>query len=872
MSLKNTSYLVAMSLFISACSLMAGSAIAQDVQVRSEVVVSGSTAADDSVDAVIVPDLLDEIPGVAYTDWVPPEGDRDFQTIDFLPKGGLLVRNGLVYSEFLTNGTQKISDAFPINCTKLRFDSPKGQSLQDTFLSDCSASLVRNDNTMRICGSVKGQGLKCIAYDLNNPGGDCAVTPLPMTIAEAEARTCEAVRTTAEPPPQLTDAFSDDSDFVELRWLDGEPRILIAGDRKSIFAIRPASSPIVTLDSEDTVETIATFGGGLKVNAFTTLKESLIVAFESGELRKFNLMTGVDGPFYQHPLPLCGDRKTPQGFALRSSPDEEFVLALNRACGTVTVLDSLGDVVDTDGDTLENPFVLSNSSPNPPGDFLGEGVVARAGESGTFLDCIVGLTCQLGQVEGQVTQSNTTVVQQDTFDPAYRIFQSIIKDCRWTLTRPCPIVNCLQADTYTATAPDGREASCPPQEEQILNLTELTLRADSSGALAALLPDPPPVVTIPAYLRGDYDFPGAGVFAGDRVLNDYEFYSLWAVSEVLITDVFDLIIDVDLHRFDLDGNIISDDPSDVVLPAGATESERLLEVEDRSNAVIHNRDTYNTVPRFPDDVAPDRKSGVLIDADTGSKSAGGYQWSAITYGLQTYYDSAAGYLGLAKQQLWELQAHKDEFLCSPFVDPDGSLVGPVLSDIPCDLLQSELGQLKAKTLVCHAALLKPQQGSSRENCSALSTKINNALETVNDPVLIPPPIDVALITPNYLGEWESRLQAYRFTTEEWLLPVTPTGGIPAPAADILQPADGSSFLTTGTIIFEAVAEDQSPVVIDVTDSIEWTSNRDGILPTTGGGPFSFTLSEGVHIITARAFDAGDNPGSASVVVSVAPAP
>ena len=886
MSLKSTSHLVATSLFISACLLMAGSAIAQDVQVRSEVVVSGSTAADDSVDGVIVPDLLDEIPGVAYTDWVSPDVDRDFQTIDFLPKGGLLVRDGLFYMEFLANGMQKISDAFPINCTKLRFDSPKGQGLQDTFLSDCSASLVRNDNTMRICGSVKGQGLKCIAYDLDSPG--CPEPPMDMTAEVAEARTCGvAVRTTAEPPPQLTDAVSDDSDFVELRWTDGEPRILIAGDRKSIFAIRPASRPI-TIDSEDTVETIATFGGGLKVNAFTTLKESLIVAFESGELRKFNLMTGVDEPFYQHPL--CGDRKTPQGFALRSGPNEEFVLALNRACGTVTVLDLLGNVVDTDGDMLENPFVLSNSSPNPPGDFLGEGVVARAGESGTFLDCIPGLTCQLGQVEGQVTQSNTTVVQQDTFDPGYRIFQSYLSDCRFSLVRPCPIVNCPQADDevfYSVPRTESermeQEELCPPQEEQVLNLTELTLRAETSGDLAALLPDPPPVVTIPAYLRGDESYPRLG---GGRESNNYEFYSLWAVSEVLITDVFDLVIDVDLHRLDEDGNTISDDPSDVVLPPDAGELERLVEVADRSNAVIHNRDTYNTVPRIfkdPENLAaglnPTRKGGVLIDADTGSKRAGGYQWSAVTYGLQTYYDRAAKYLELAKQQLWELQAHKDEFLCSPFVDPEDpmNLVGPVLGEIPCDLLQSQVDQFKAKTFVCHAALLKPQQGSSRENCNALFTKIDNALAAVNDPVTIPPPTDVALITPNYLGEWESRLQAYRFTTEEWLLPVTPTGGIPAPATDILQPADGSSFLAGDTITFEALAEDQSPVVIDVTNSIEWTSNRDGPLrTTTGGGPFSLTtLSEGVHIITARAFDEDDgpgmpsNPGSASVVISVA---
>lgn len=797
MNLKSISRLVGTSLFVSACLLVAGPAVSQNVQVRSEAVVSGSDAQNDSRDAVIVPDLEDEIDDLAYAYWVAPADDRDFQTIDFLPKGGLLVRDGLIYREFLSNGDERISNAFPIDCTKLRFDSPKGQGFQDTFLSNCSASLVRNDNTMRMCGSVKGQGLKCIAYDLDNPGCDQQQDP--------EDRTCEAVRTTAEPPPQLTDAISDESDFVELRWDDEDPRILIAGDRKSIFAIKPASRPI-TLDSEDNIETIATFNGR-KINAFTTLRENLIVAFEDGELRSFNIGTGADEFFYQHTV--VGGNKTPQGFALRSDPDETVVLALNKAAGTVTVLDVDGNILDTSGDPGGVPFVFNNSNPTAVDpDFLGEGVVVRAGESGTFADCEVGETCQLGQQDEQVTQSNTTIVEQGTFDPGYRIFQSFIEDCRWSGNRPCPIVNCPAAalptaapapdnppgvdwvpaldpanmacerDTIPGGDPDLTTTGIP--EEQVLNLTKATLDAESAGALAALLPDPPPVVTIPAYLRGDESYPRLG---GGREFNDYEyeFYSLWAVSEVLIADVFDLVIDVDRHRVDENGNVISDDPSDVVLPPEADAATRLEEVADRSNAVIHNRDTYNTVPRgFPEDVGSDRKSGVLIDASTGSKGAKGFQWSAVTYGLQTYYDSAAGYLELAKQQLWELQAHKDEFLCSPFQDPDGNLVGPTLGTGDCTLVQGKLDQVKDKSDVCHEALLQPQQGASRENCSALFTKLDNLLATLETQITPPALTNIALIKPNYLGEFKSRVLAYRFTTEEWLLPVTPNGGIAVP--------------------------------------------------------------------------------------------
>ena len=102
--------------------------------------------------------------------------------------------------------------------------------------------------------------------------------------------------------------------------------------------------------------------------------------------------------------------------------------------------------------------------------------------------------------------------------------------------------------------------------------------------------------------------------------------------------------------------------------------------------------------------------------------------------------------------------------------------------------------------------------------------------------------------------------------------VTPNGGISAPAVDLLQPADGSSFLATDTITFEAVAEDLFPALVDVTASIELESNRDGALGT-GGGPISTSLSEGVHIITARGFEPDDNnPGSDSIVVIVEPAP
>ena len=314
-------------------------AIAQDVQVRSEAVVGGS-------DAVVIPDLYDDYPDVAYDYWVPPADGRDFKTIGFRPTGGLIVKDGTIFREFRADGSERYSSAFPIDCTKLNFQSPKGQGSQDTFLNDCDASVILLDNTMRIYGNVKGQGLKGIAYDLENPNGansddNCSVTfSSPPTAAEmeaAESRICGAYRVTKEPPPQITDAVADESENA-IAFRNG-PRILLAGDRKSVSAI--AITPdIRQLDSEDAIVPVATFNGS-SIDALAVAGSYLIVAFDDGEIRRFDFDSGTDEWLYAHGTcedPALG-RKTPQRFALRHDPDETIVFALNRACGNMVVLD-----------------------------------------------------------------------------------------------------------------------------------------------------------------------------------------------------------------------------------------------------------------------------------------------------------------------------------------------------------------------------------------------------------------------------------------------------------------------------------------------------------------------------------------------------
>ncbi len=763
---------------------------AEGIQVRSEAVIAGSNG---SQDAIVVPDLYDDddLEVTAFTYWVSPAGDRNFKTIGFRPTGGLIVQDGTMFREFRSNGSQRFSSAFPIDCTKLNFQSPKGQRTQDTFLADCQASVILLDNTMRIYGNVKGQGLKGIAYDLENPNGAntddyCTVAvSTPAEQAAAELRVCGAYRVTKEPPPQITDAIADESGkAVEFR--DG-PRILVAGDRKSVFAI-DITTDITELDSEDTVTPVATFNGS-RINSFAVAGQYLVIAFDDGEIRRFDLASGADEYLFQHVLcedPALG-KKTLQRFAMRQDPDEVAVFALNRACGNLAVLDPtnlVDPVIDTDDDGALL-FALTNVALDDSVETINpEAVDARPGESGTFADCEVGETCQLGQGAEQLTQSGSRIVEVETFDPGYRIFQSFLIDCRYTGDRPCPIVNCPGADEI-----GGDETGCPAPEEQILNLTELFIRSDTTGEVGVLVPNRDDPATIPGRFRGEKEFPnrtgnpvdckyGVGT-TPELCFNNYEFYSFFALSDVVFNGPFELTVDVDQFRLNANGIIISDDPCPVILPSGADDLTREEEVNDRANVVVHNRDRYDTIP----DAVGNRKGAVLIDRACGSKKAGGYDWSWTSIGLEPADFTARDYLDFAKLQLQELFQVKEVLLCTAFDDPDTFDSVQILSEADCDLVQTELEQVGGKAGVCFDALLRPQQGDSRENCGALFAQIDNLVNTVENRIIRPDPAiaaDILKLKPAYLAEFEARIGAFRFSTEEWLLKVTPSGGIPLP--------------------------------------------------------------------------------------------
>ena len=122
-------------------------------------------------------------------------------------------------------------------------------------------------------------------------------------------------------------------------------------------------------------------------------------------------------------------------------------------------------------------------------------------------------------------------------------------------------------------------------------------------------------------------------------------------------------------------------------------------------------------------------------------------------------------------------------LCTAFDDPDTFDSVQILSEADCDLVQTELEQVGGKAGVCFDALLRPQQGDSRENCGALFAQIDNLVNTVENRIIRPDPAiaaDILKLKPAYLAEFEARIGAFRFSTEEWLLKVTPSGGIPLP--------------------------------------------------------------------------------------------
>ena len=86
----------------------------------------------------------------------------------------------------------------------------------------------------------------------------------------------------------------------------------------------------------------------------------------------------------------------------------------------------------------------------------------------------------------------------------------------------------------------------------------------------------------------------------------------------------------------------------------------------------------------------------------------------------------------------------------------------------------------------------------------------------------------------------------------------------APTVSITSPADGSTFDSGATILFEGTASDTEDG--DLTASLSWTSSIEGPIGT--GGSFSTTLSDGTHTITAQVTDSGGVTANSSISITV----
>lgn len=84
-----------------------------------------------------------------------------------------------------------------------------------------------------------------------------------------------------------------------------------------------------------------------------------------------------------------------------------------------------------------------------------------------------------------------------------------------------------------------------------------------------------------------------------------------------------------------------------------------------------------------------------------------------------------------------------------------------------------------------------------------------------------------------------------------------------PQVTIAAPADNSASLNTDSVSLQGSASD--PEDGDVSASLVWTSNLDGLLGNGGG--VATSLSEGVHTLTATATDSLGKTGTASITVA-----
>jgi len=88
----------------------------------------------------------------------------------------------------------------------------------------------------------------------------------------------------------------------------------------------------------------------------------------------------------------------------------------------------------------------------------------------------------------------------------------------------------------------------------------------------------------------------------------------------------------------------------------------------------------------------------------------------------------------------------------------------------------------------------------------------------------------------------------------------------SPTMKITSPADG--FAATATVPFAATGVAIDPELGDVSASIVWTSDLDGVVGASGGTTSITLTTVGTHVLTGTATD-GTNPAVDSITVTAA---
>ena len=168
--------------------------------------------------------------------------------------------------------------------------------------------------------------------------------------------------------------------------------------------------------------------------------------------------------------------------------------------------------------------------------------------------------------------------------------------------------------------------------------------------------------------------------------------------------------------------------------------------------------------------------------------------------------------------------------------------GVALFDVAC-------GSVNASTVPIDAVVYGPNNNNNLidETGSANAPEVGDASA------------GSSLVRVDMAGSWQITSSP---TPNATTLP--PPSSNETPVVTITAPGDGSSFGAGASIAFAGTASDTEDG--DITANLSWTSNLDGTLGS--GGSFSFSLSTGVHTITASVTDSGGLGANDAILVTV----